>query len=93
MYTQSNGNEQYGIQRAVFDNKYKFVFNGFDYDELYNLEEDPEERVNLLKLSPHDELVQYYYKKLWSFAYENKDSIVDPYILTALASYGPGIIF
>ena len=48
IYTQSNGNELYGIQRMVFDRDYKFIFNGFDYDELYNLKEDPNEVVNLI---------------------------------------------
>ncbi|MEG1011984.1 MAG: sulfatase-like hydrolase/transferase, partial [Ruthenibacterium sp.] len=31
-YTQSNGNEVYGIQRAVFNKQWKYVFNAFDYD-------------------------------------------------------------
>ena len=34
LYTQTNGNETYGIQRSVFDRNHKLVFNGFDYDEL-----------------------------------------------------------
>lgn len=34
-------------QRIVWQGKWKFVFNGFDYDELYNLEEDPLELNNL----------------------------------------------
>ena len=47
LFTQSNGNELYGIQRAVFDDKYKFVYNGFDFDELYDLTSDPGECHNL----------------------------------------------
>ena len=38
LFTQSNGNELYGIQRAVFTDRWKYVYNGFDYDELYERE-------------------------------------------------------
>lgn len=34
-------------QRIVWRERYKYVFNGFDHDELYDLEEDPHELVNL----------------------------------------------
>jgi len=34
-------------QRIVWDGSWKFVLNGFDYDELYNLDEDPYEMNNL----------------------------------------------
>ena len=47
LFFQTNGNETYGIQRSVLTDKWRFVYNGFDYDELYDLENDPEELVNL----------------------------------------------
>jgi choline-sulfatase len=52
LHTQSNGNELYGIQRSVMTNKWKFVYNGYDYDELYDLESDPGEVRNLLGGGP-----------------------------------------
>lgn len=48
LFCQSNGNETYGIQRIVTTKKWKYVYNGYDYDELYDLEEDPRETTNLL---------------------------------------------
>ena len=93
MYTQSNGNEVYGIQRAVFSNAYKYVFNAFDYDELYDLENDPNEIKNLIDDPQYEKVVKDMCVKMWRFAYENRDNIVNPYIMTALAPYGPGIIF
>ena len=100
-YTQTNGNEVYGIQRAVWTRKWKYVFNTFDYDELYDLEQDPGELHNLLHgisdfelpESSYGVIVQEMCKKMWRFAYENQDNPVNPYIMTALAPYGPGIIF
>jgi len=93
MYTQSNGNEVYGIQRAVFDEKFKYVFNAFDYDELYDLEADPHEMNNLISDPGYATVVKDMCMKMWRFGYENRDNIVNPYIMTALAPYGPGIIF
>ena len=99
-YTQTNGNEVYGIQRAVWNNRWKYVFNAFDYDELYDLENDPGEMHNLLHglrdrdipQSPYGDIVKEMWKKLWSFAREHKDNIVNPYIMTAFAPFGPGIL-
>lgn len=34
-------------QRVLWDGPWKFVFNGFDFDELYHLEQDPYELHNL----------------------------------------------
>ena len=45
--TQMNGVELYYTQRIVMTNEWKYVYNGFDYDELYDLRRDPREMVNL----------------------------------------------
>lgn len=96
-FTQSNGNEVYGIQRAVYTKEWKFVFNSFDWDELYNLKEDPQELHNLLhdeeEAKKYQDIVFEMSKKMWQFAHENDDNCVNPYIMTAMAPYGPGIIF
>ncbi|HTV56501.1 MAG TPA: sulfatase-like hydrolase/transferase [Terriglobia bacterium] len=47
VFTQLNGVELYYTQRIVMTGSYKYVYNGFDYDELYDLKEDPHEMVNL----------------------------------------------
>ena len=47
LFFQTNGNETYGIQRSVVTDKWRFVYNGFDYDELYDLESDPGQMQNL----------------------------------------------
>ena len=46
-YSQTKGNEVYYTQRIVQTKRYKYVCNWFDYDELYDLENDPHEMVNL----------------------------------------------
>lgn len=42
------GGEFLYTQRIAINQRYKYVFNGFDYDELYDLEEDPGELRNLV---------------------------------------------
>lgn len=93
--TQTNGNELYGIQRAVWDKKWKYVFNGFDYDELYDLESDPLEMHNLLhdcEKGQYQDVVKEYCKKMWRFARKTKDNCTCPYIMVSLAPYGPGVL-
>ena len=93
IYTQTNGNEIYGIQRAVFDKKYKYVFNTFDYDEFYDLEADPHEMHNRINDPQYADIIKDMCKDIWLFARENRDNVVNSYIMTALAPYGPGIIY
>jgi len=92
IFTQTNGNENYGIQRAVFDKKYKYVYNGFDYDELYDLENDPNEMTNLINKPEYTPIVRKMWEKIYCFAFENKDDISNGYIIAAMMPYGPGII-
>jgi arylsulfatase A-like enzyme len=43
------GGEFLYTQRIVITNRFKYVFNGFDYDELYDLEADPAELRNVIR--------------------------------------------
>lgn len=92
-FTQTNGNELYGIQRSVSSDKWKYVYNGFDYDELYDLENDPGELCNLSRDVRYKDVIRDMSKVLWQFAYDNNDVGINPYIMVTHAPYGPGIIF
>ena len=97
MFTQTNGNEAYGIQRSVTTKKWKYVFNSFDFDELYDLEADPHQLHNLIYApsldgSPYREVVRELCRLLWGFEYETNDVSVNGYIMTAMCPFGPGII-
>lgn len=90
-FTQSNGNEVYGIQRSVFSKDWKYVFNAFDFDELYDLKNDPGEMHNLANDPAYAPVMRSLSREMWRFAYENDDTCINPYIMTALADYGPGV--
>ena len=92
IYTQTNGNELYAIQRAVWNKKWKYVYNGFDFDQLYDLEKDPLELHNLIDDPQYGDVVKEMWKKIWKFVKDHKDPITSPYIMVAWAPYGPGIL-
>lgn len=53
LFTQTDGNETYFMQRSVMTKKWKYVYNAFDFDELYDRENDPSEMDNLIHPSKH----------------------------------------
>ena len=93
IFTQSNGNEVYGIQRSVTSEGFRYIFNAFDYDELYDMKKDPYQLHNLINEESSKPIVKKLIKKLWQFAYDHRDTCINSYIMSALAPYGPGIIF
>ena len=42
------GGEFLYTQRMAITDRFKYVFNGFDYDEMYDLERDPDEMRNVV---------------------------------------------
>jgi arylsulfatase A-like enzyme len=93
VYSQTNGNELYGIQRSVMTKEWKYVYNGFDFDELYDLVNDPNQMINLADKDETDIIQKELSILLWKFAYEHKDVCINPYIMVSLAKYGPGVAF
>lgn len=92
VFFQTNGNETYGIQRSILTDKWRFVYNGFDYDELYDMENDPGQMQNLATKDDYRGIVSEMYRRIWSFGLEHNEQLVNNYIMTALADYGPGMV-
>lgn len=104
LFFQTNGNEIYANQRMIRTSRWKLVRNSFDYDELYDLQEDPDEMHNLLASAcvsrggsrvpeEYKTLVRELYRKMWTFNLDNDDAMLNEYIFTALAQYGPRVAF
>ncbi len=93
VFTQSNGNEQYGIQRSVRTRQWKFVYNGFDFDELYDLQADPHEVRNLARDPQYAGVVREMCQRLWRFAQAHNEQAVNDYIMVGFAPYGPAVAF
>ena len=89
-YSQFNGVELYYTQRIVATKDFKYVFNGFDFDELYDLKNDPYELVNLSQNKNYEEAKHNLVKKMWKFAMQENDEIMfNQYITVGLAPWGP----
>jgi len=93
LHTQCNGVELYYTQRSVMTKDFKYVFNGFDWDELYDLRTDPDEMRNLASDPAHDAIKRELCRRMWRFAYREDDTVINPYITVGLAPYGPGEAF
>jgi arylsulfatase A-like enzyme len=93
IHTQCDGVELYYTQRSVITERHRYVFNGFDRDELYDLRRDPHEMVNLAGDSAYDHVVREMCQRMWRFAYREDDSAINPYITVGLAPCGPAEAF
>jgi len=93
IFTQVNGVELYYCQRAVRTKEYHYVFNGFDQDELYDLKKDPHQIVNLANDPAYLDIKKELCGKMWKFAYEQDDGMINPYITVGLAPVGPAAAF
>ena len=52
-FAEYHGGRYRVTQRVVWDGPWKLAMNGFDFDELYNLDEDPYEMDNLVSDPGH----------------------------------------
>ncbi len=93
IHTQCNGVELYYTQRSVMTREWKYVFNGFDLDELYDLKNDPHEMHNLANDPAYEGIKRAMCRRLWRFAYSEDDTAINPYITVGLAPYGPAEAF
>ena len=69
------GGEFLYTQRIAITQRFKYVFNGFDIDELYDLERDPEEMHNAIE----DAEYAKYADDMRARLYEMMAAVEDPY--------------
>ncbi len=93
VHTQCNGLELYYTQRSVMTKEFKYVFNGFDGDELYDLRRDPHEMRNLIDQTGYEDVVRQMCARMWRFAHREEDGAINNYITVSLAPRGPAEAF
>jgi arylsulfatase A-like enzyme len=95
VHTQCNGVELYYTQRSVTTRDWKYVYNGFDHDELYDLRADPHEMRNLARHPDpaHRAVIRQMCQRMWRFAHDHDDTAINPYITVGLAPFGPAEAF
>lgn len=79
-------------QRIVWMGEYKYVFNAFDYDELYHLTEDPHELTNEINNEKYQNIICRMASEMWNIMKETKDiTMTDAeYYVLRFAPVGPG---
>ena len=90
-YGEFLGHENFYTQRLVRTRRHKYVWNAFDYDELYDLEADPYETRNLQADPAYQDVKRELVAALWRWARQTGDIINNAYPLNAILAYGPGI--
>ncbi|MFP4356229.1 MAG: sulfatase-like hydrolase/transferase [Phycisphaerae bacterium] len=93
IHTQCDGVELYYTQRSVATREWKFVYNGFDFDELYDLTHDPHELHNLAEREEFQPVIEDLCGRMWRFARDEHDTAINPYITVGLAPFGPATAF
>lgn len=88
-HTQMNGVEFYYTQRMTQTKDYKYVFNAFDFDELYDLRNDPFEMKNVADNPIYEEAKRDLVRRMWRFARKTDDIIANRYFTVTLAPWGP----
>lgn len=90
-YSENHGSRFRLTQRILWDGPWKFVFNGFDYDELYNLESDRDEINNLISDPEHQARADTMMSKIWQRIQETSDRTLEEshYFSLRLGRVGP----
>jgi arylsulfatase A-like enzyme len=89
LFTQMNGVELYYSQRIMRVGRYKYIFNGFDFDELYDLEADPWETRNLADESALEPVKRRLIARMWEYVRDTGDTIDNAYPPVGLVPVGP----
>lgn len=72
-FAEFHGVRFFTTQRIVWDDRYKYVFNANDRDELYDLNEDPYEGTNLVASPDHQDVKERLAARMWEIVDETGD--------------------
>ncbi|MFH1709038.1 MAG: sulfatase-like hydrolase/transferase [Planctomycetota bacterium] len=84
-----NGVELYYTQRILMTGRHKYVYNGFDEDELYDRTRDPHEMVNRSGDPAYTAVKREMVGRMWRAMHREGDTAINAYFTVALAPWGP----
>ena len=90
-FAENHGNRFALSQRIVWDREWKLAFNGFDFDELYNLDLDPNETHNRAADPECAETLRALTTKMWRYIRDSGDQSLfnSHYYTMRTAAVGP----
>lgn len=91
VYAEFYGQRLAYTQRIVWKAGFKYVYNGFDFDELYDLNNDPSEVENLIGRPEHQEKTEELAREMWDQAKRTGDApfLESEYFMYRFAPVGP----
>ena len=72
-FAECHGQRFYYTQRVLWQENFKYVFNGFDQDELYDLSADPHELHNLAVGAGHRRRLEQMATRMWELVRKTGD--------------------
>ena len=92
-FAEYHGTRQPLMQRIVYDGDWKLVWNGFDFDELYNLADDPLEMNNRADDAACADIVRRMMAYAWKVVRDTNDHSVlrTHYPILRFSAVGPNI--
>lgn len=90
-YAEYHGTRFPLMQRVLWADQWKLVFNGFDFDELYDLENDPYETNNLAANPAYQERLHAMMREIWIKVHATGDRTLEEtqYYSMRFACIGP----
>ncbi len=73
-FAECHGQRFFYTQRTLWRDNYKYVFNGFDEDELYDLATDPHEQHNLASDPAFQSILESMAGRMWQIIRQTDDS-------------------
>ena len=91
IYAENHGTRFSLTQRILWQDDWKFVFNGFDFDELYHLTDDPWEMHNLIDAPEHQDRADGMMAAIWKTIRETGDRTLNEthYFSMRMGRVGP----
>ncbi len=92
-FAECHGQRFFYTQRTLWRDNYKFIFNGFAEDELYDLAADPHELRNLAQDSAFQPVLEQMAGRMWEIARQTHDfnMVQAQYGMFRFAPVGPEI--
>lgn len=93
-YAEYHGTRYRLTQRIIWNDPWKLVFNGFDFDELYNLDDDPYEMNNLAADDNYQDQLLKLMAQAWRTIRDTGDHTLynSHYPVLRVAPFGPMIL-
>ncbi|MCL2646977.1 MAG: sulfatase-like hydrolase/transferase [Phycisphaerales bacterium] len=89
-YAEYHGSRIPMLQRIAWQGNFKYILNGFDFDELYDLASDPFEMKNLIDQPEYQNIAQDLLTLIWQRARATGDLLIRAqYPMWRIASHGP----